>query len=414
MQKEFLTLDDFDLANKTLAVRIDLNSDLNEKGKAEINQRFYAHSETIKELIEKSAKIILIAHQSRRGEKDFIPLEQHAKILSELLNHEVKFVNEVVGEKAKEEILNLKPGEILLLDNVRFLEDEAVNKSMEDHANSSLVKFLSPLIDYYVLDAFSVAHRSHSSIVGFALVKPMIAGRVMEKEIEEIRKAMNPLGINAWIMGGAKVDDCISVLKHMFETKPESIEKVLTGGLLANLFLFAKGFEIGSGSLEVLEKKGYLELLDDARFLVENYEKEIVLPSDVAFEVEGKRKEENVENIPSNACILDIGNKTIDDYKSYIDEFRSIIVKGPLGKFEQKGFEIATKEILEKVADSDATTLIGGGDTSVAIEKLKIEKNKFSYVSVGGGALITFLSGKPMPGIEALKNSAQKFKYGKG
>ena len=301
-----------------------------------------------------------------------------------------------------------------MLDNVRFLEDEAVNKSMEDHANSSLVKFLSPLIDYYVLDAFSVAHRSHSSIVGFALVKPMIAGRVMEKEIEEIRKAMNPLGINAWIMGGAKVDDCISVLKHMFETKPESIEKVLTGGLLANLFLFAKGFEIGSGSLEVLEKKGYLELLDDARSLVENYEKEIVLPSDVAFEVEGKRKEENVENIPSNACILDIGSKTIDDYKSYIDEFRSIIVKGPLGKFEQKGFEIATKEILEKVADSDATTLIGGGDTSVAIEKLKIEKNKFSYVSVGGGALITFLSGKPMPGIEALKRSAQKFKYGKG
>ncbi len=411
--KEFFSLDDFDLNNKTVAVRIDLNSDLNEKGEVELNQRFFAHSQTIKELVEKNAKIILIAHQSRKGEKDFISLEQHAKLFSQVLKQEVKFVNEIISEKAKEEILKLKPGGILLLDNVRFLDDETEKKSPEEHANSSLVKFLSPLIDYYVLDAFSVAHRSHSSIVGFALVKPMIAGRVLEKELNEIKKVMNPLGINAWIIGGAKVDDCISVLKYMFEKNPESIEKVLTGGLLANLLLFSKGFEIGSGSLKILEKKGYLQLLEDARFLVENYEKEIVLPQDLAFEVNEERKEENVENLPSNACILDIGSKTIDTYKEYIKDFRSIIVKGPLGKFEKKGFELGTKEILERVADSDATTLIGGGDTSVALEKLKIEKNKFSYVSVGGGALITFLSGKKMPGIEALKLSAQKFKYGK-
>ena len=410
---DFFTLNDFDLNGKRIAVRIDLNSDLNEKGELEINERFYAHSKTIKELVEKNCKVILIAHQSRKGEKDFIPLEKHSQLLSKILGYDVKFVDEVIGEKAKEAILNLNQGEILLLDNVRFLEDEDVEKSVEEHSNSSLVKFLSPLIDFYVMDAFSVAHRSHSSIVGFSLVKPMIAGRVMEEEIEEVKKAMNPLGINAWIMGGAKVDDCISVLTYMFREKPESIEKVLTGGMLANLLLLAKGYEIGSGSLQLLEKKGYLKFLEDAKFLVENFEKEIVLPEDVAFEEDGKRKEENVENLPSNACILDIGSKTISEYKSYIEEFRSIIVKGPMGKFEQKGFEIGTKEILERVANSDAITLVGGGDTSVAIEKLGIEKQKFSYISVGGGALITFLSGKKMPGIEALKISFQKFKYGK-
>ena len=410
---EFFTLDDFELEGKRIGLRVDLNSDLNEKGELEMNERFYAHSQTVKELIQKNCKIVVIAHQSRKGEKDFISLEKHAKLFSKVLNVEVKFVNEVIGEKAKKEILSLKEGEVLLLDNVRFLDDEDREKSIEEHSKSSLVNFLSPLIDYYVLDAFSVAHRSHSSIVGFCLVKPTIAGRVMEREIREVKKVMSPLGINAWIMGGAKVDDCISVLKYMFEKKPESIERVLTGGMLANLFLLASGYEIGSQSLEILNKKGYLNLLEEARFLLEKYRKEIVLPKDVAFEKDGKREEENVENVPSDACILDIGSKSIEEYKSYIDGFRSIVVKGPLGKFEHKGFELGTKEILEKVADSDAISLIGGGDTSVAIEKLGIDKKKFSYVSVGGGALITFLSGKEMPGIEALKLSAQKFKYGK-
>jgi phosphoglycerate kinase len=194
----------------------------------------------------------------------------------------------------------------------------------------------------------------------------------------------------------------------MLEKKPESLEKILTGGMLANLFLLAKGYEIGSGSLLALEKKGYTSLLNDAKTLLENYEKEIVLPVDVAFDANG-RKEENIENIPADATILDVGSKTVAMYKEMIDQFRSIVVKGPLGKFEEGDFAFATKEILEKVADSTAVTLIGGGDTSVAIEKLGIDKKKFSYVSVGGGALISFLAGKKMPGLEALKESYKKF-----
>jgi len=301
--KDFFTLDDFNLSTKKVAVRIDLNSDL-AHGQLEVNERFYAHAVTVKDLMEKNARTILIAHQSRKGEPDFLPLKQHAEIFSKVLGEPIKFVDDLTGDKARGAIANIKPGEVLLLDNVRFLEDEDVEKSMQEHSASKLVKFLSPLIDYYVLDAFSVAHRSHASIVGFSAVKPMLAGRVMQKELDAIGKATAPLGINAWIMGGAKIDDCISVLKHMLEKKPESLEKILTGGMLANLLLLAKGYEIGSGSLLALEKKGYLSLLEDAKLLLEKYEKEIVLPVDVAFD-DGGRKEENIESIPADATILD-------------------------------------------------------------------------------------------------------------
>ncbi len=408
--KEFFTLDDFEFEGKTVAVRIDLNSKFDKKGNLKANERFYAYSKTIKELIDKNAKIIVLAHQSRKGEKDFVGLERHSTIFSSILKKKVKFVDELIGEKAKKEIQNLKEGEVLMLDNVRFLDDETLNKTIEEHSNSSLVKFLSQFVDYYVLDAFSVSHRSHASIVGFATVKPMIAGRVMEKEINEVKKVMKPLGINGWIIGGSKIDDCINVIEFLFKEKPESIERILTGGLLANLFLISKGYEIGSGSIEVLRSKGYLELVERAKKILDKYEKEIVLPEDVAFEKNGERKEENIDLIPRDATVLDIGSKTISKYKEIIDDFRTIVVKGPLGLFEKPGFELGTKEILEKVSDANAVTLIGGGDTGIAVEKFRIEKTKFSYISVGGGALITYLSGKKMPGIEALKISYNKFK----
>lgn len=406
--KRFFNLDDFDLNNKTVAVRIDLNSDVVD-GKVLPNERFERHAKTIKELIEKNAKVILIAHQSRKGEPDFISLEQHAKILSEYVGKEIKFVKDVVGEEAKKAIKDLKSGEVLLLDNVRFLEDEDKEKSIDEHQNSSLVNFLKNFIDYYVLDAFSVAHRSHSSIVGFAKVVPTIAGRVFEEEIENINKSLSPLGINAWLVGGAKIDDVIKVLDYMFKNKPESIELVLTGGLLANLFLLAMGYEIGKGSREVLEKKNLIKLLEKAKELYHKYYKEIEIPEDVAIEVDGKRVEKPIDQVPKDATILDIGSQTIENYKGLLKKCRSVIIKGPMGMFEKPGFEKGTKELLEYVSKLDITSLIGGGDTSVAINVLKIPKT-FTYISVGGGALITYLSGEKFPGSIALETSFSVFK----
>ena len=404
---EFFQADDFEVTDKLLAVRIDLNSKVDDT--VHINERFYAHADAVNHLVGKNARIILLAHQSRKGEPDFVSLKKHAEVFSKVLGHEVKFVDDVIGEKARGAINKLSSGEILMLDNVRFLPDEDVEKSIEEHANSSLVKFLSPLIDYYVLDAFSVAHRSHASIVGFSLVKPTIAGETMRKEIEAIDAVTDPSGSTGWIMGGAKIDDCISVLKNILTKTPDSIEKVLTGGMLANLFMHANGYSIGSGSLLLLKEKGHLKLLDDAKFLMKNFNDKIVLPVDVAFSERGRRVEQKIENIPLSATIFDIGSETVEMYKEMLNDFSSVVVKGPMGKFEDPIFAYGTRELLDKIASSNLLSLIGGGDTSVAIETFKIDKNKFSHISVGGGALISFLSGKPMPGIDALRKSYEKF-----
>ncbi|MEM5881897.1 MAG: phosphoglycerate kinase [Candidatus Aenigmatarchaeota archaeon] len=417
--KEYFTLDDFknNLEDKYVAVRIDLNSDIVD-GKLIPNERFERHSKTIKELAENKAKIILLAHQSRKGEPDFISLEQHAKILSEYVGIEIKFVNDIIGERAENEIKKLKPGEVLLLDNVRFLEDEDVEKSFEEHAKSSLVEFLSKFIDYYVLDAFSVAHRAHASVVGFAYGGgkgiPLIAGRVLEDEIRNLENFLSSKEI-VFLVGGAKVDDVISVLKYIFEKSSERVKYVICGGVVANLFLKVSRYEIGSGSEEILRKivknneEKLKELESAAKWIYEKYKEKIILPKDFLVKINGDKIECKIGEVPKNATILDIGFETIKYYKDIIGELSNvnIFIKGPMGKFEEKGFENGTKEMLSYIAEltkaGKIKSLVGGGDTSVAMEKLGIDKNDFTYVSTGGGALITYLSGKPMLGLEALK-----------
>ncbi|MEM7818448.1 MAG: phosphoglycerate kinase, partial [Candidatus Aenigmatarchaeota archaeon] len=417
--KEYFTLDDFknNLEDKYVAVRIDLNSDLVD-GKLIPNERFERHSKTIKELVKEKAKTVLLAHQSRKGEPDFISLEQHAKILSDYLGIEVGFVNDIIGKNAKSEIEKLKPGEVLLLDNVRFLEDEDVEKSFEEHAKSSLVGFLSKFIDYYVLDAFSVAHRAHASVVGFAYGGgkdiPLIAGRVLEDEIRNLENFLSSKEI-VFLVGGAKVDDVISVLKYIFEKSSERVKYVICGGVVANLFLKISGYEIGSGSEEILRKivknneEKLKELESAVKWIYEKYKEKIILPKDFLVKIDGDKIKFKIGEVPKNATILDIGFETIEYYKNMIKELYNvwILIKGPMGRFEEKGFENGTKEILSYIAEltkaGKIKSLVGGGDTSVAMEKLGIDKNDFTYVSTGGGALITYLSGKLMPGLEALK-----------
>ncbi|MEM5836364.1 MAG: phosphoglycerate kinase [Candidatus Aenigmatarchaeota archaeon] len=409
--KEYFTLEDFELEGKTVILRADLNAPYNkEEKRIEDCERIREHAKTIQFLLEKKARVVVLAHQGRKGDEDFTSLEQHAKFLSKHLVKEVKFVGDVIGERALNEIKNLKEGEVLLLDNVRILDEETQEKSIEEHAKSKLVQTLAPLADFFVQDAFSASHRSHASIVGFAPVLPTLAGKVMEKELSSIEKAMQSLGINVFIFGGAKPDDCLNIMEYFLENKPECIEKVLTCGTVGEIFLMAKGYKLGQPTLKFFEQKGFLSLISQARKLLEKYEMEIEVPIDVAVEENGERKEINVKELPFDSLILDIGCETIRNYVEIIRNARTIVMKGPAGVYEKKGFEIGTKEILEAVADSKAFSLIGGGDTGLAIEKLGIEKEKFSYISLGGGALITYLSGKPMPGIEALKLSYQKFK----
>ncbi|MCX6815883.1 MAG: phosphoglycerate kinase [Candidatus Aenigmarchaeota archaeon] len=383
---------------KTVLVRVDLNSTYDRK--ILDNERFAGAETTIKELIRKNAKVVLLAHQGRAGEKDFLPLNQHAKILSRYIGKKVIFVPDVIGAKAKKAIKNLRPGDVLLLNNVRFVKDEEDEKKALA-SKSSIVKALAPLADIFVNDAFSVSHRAQASVVGFARL-PCCFGRLMQEEIESVKKVFGLPGPHVFILGGAKSDDCIGILEHILKTNPQSIAHALTCGVTANIFMKAKGMKIGKKSEELIKKKKLEDQIGYARNILKKYSSKIILPEDVAIESKKKRIEVPIKKIPADAQILDIGNVTIKKYKKIITAAKTIVVKGPAGLYEDKRFSKGTKELFDCVAKSRAFSIIGGGDTTQALNKLKISRKKFSHVSLGGGALITYLSGKSMPGIDVI------------
>lgn len=395
------TLDNVELENKTVLIRLDLNSPYDEKTKKILdNERMDGAKKTLLELSQKKAKTVIMAHQARKGEPDFTHLDQHAFLLSKKLRKPVKYVDDVCGDKAKKAIKALKPGEILLLDNVRMIDDEEDEKKALSR-QSTIVKALYPLADVFVNDAFSVSHRAHASVVGFTMLESCF-GRLMESEIEAAEKAMDAKGINTYILGGAKSDDCINIMDHIIKVNPDDMEYGLTCGVTANLFMKAAGIRIGKGSEAFIEKKDLSRFVDKCKEMLDEYPDRILLPEDVAIEQNNKRVEVPASRIPEDASVLDIGPKTVEKYKKILNKSKTIIVKGPAGLYENKLFSSGTKEILNAVSKTKAFTIVGGGDTNMALDALKIPRAKFSHVSLGGGALITFLSGKPMPGIEAI------------
>ncbi|MEM4246327.1 MAG: phosphoglycerate kinase [Candidatus Bathyarchaeia archaeon] len=397
----FKTLDDVDVAGKLVLVRVDINVPYDEAtGKIQDSERLRAHAKTLKELAEKGAKVVVLAHQGRKGDTDFIHLDQHASLLTEHIGRPVAFIEDVIGPAALAAVRRVKPGEILLLDNVRFLDDETVEKAPAEHAKSRIVAALSPLADLYVNDAFSAAHRAHASVVGFAATLPSVAGRVMERELTSCQKALHPERPEVLILGGAKPDDCMKIMEHML--RKGSVDKVLTCGILGQLLLAANGHPLGPPNEGLLEKKGHMSLVPQLRKIYLESRERIEIPLDVAEE-NGGRVERRVPDLPCRGLIMDIGEETIQRYRPIIRSAKTVIVKGPAGVYEKAGFEKGTKSLLEEVERAEAYTLIGGGDTSVAVEKLGFRPDRFSYVSVAGGALITYLSGKPMPGVEALE-----------
>ncbi len=376
---EFLTLDKVNVKDKTILIRVDINVPYDEKtGKIRDSDRLKAHAKTIKELSNKGAKVVILAHQGRKGDTDFINLEQHTALLKTHTGKEIKFVHDVIGAKAKEAIKSLTSGNILLLDNVRFLDDETENKKPEEHKDSSIVKTLTPLADIFVNDAFSAAHRSHASVVGFTATLPSYAGKVMAEEIEKLQSVLTTMKISkhdTFVIGGAKPKDPLDVVDHMLNEG--TLEKVLVGGVVGELFLMAKGRDLGLTE-KVLKNKGYTDFLPQAKELLEKFGDKIEIPIDVAIEVGGKRVEISVEDLPTDHLILDIGNKTIEKYCEMIKNSVTIGFKGPLGKYEAEGFDVATKKLLEAIADSKAISLIGGGHTLGALDKFKIDREKFT------------------------------------
>ena len=404
----FLTMDDFDFKNKTVLVRVDFNSNIDPKTKKILEApRIRAHGETtIKELVQKGAKVVILAHQGRPGDPDFASLKQHAALLSKVLGRPVKYVDDLFSEKAQKAIKQLKSGEVLVLENVRAYPDELKKGTPEEQAKSEFVQKLAPLVDVFVNDAFSAAHRSQISIVGFTEVLPSVAGRIMEKELKALTKAVeNPKKPCLYILGGAKADDALKISQYVL--KNNIADRVLTGGVVGNLFLAAKGFDLGKINIKFLQKKELMGFIPGIKALIREYPERVEMPVDVALEVDKKRKEISMKQLPTEYQIFDIGVNTIEEYSEIIKNAKSIVFSGPVGVFENKQFQKGTKEIFKAIASSEAYSLIGGGDTVSAAEKFHLAQ-KMSYVSTAGGALIEFLMGEKLPGVVALEKAATR------
>ena len=287
---KFLTLDNVKVKDKVVLVRVDFNSPVDPETKKVLEDvRIRAHGETtIKELADKGARGVILAHQGRKGDPDFIPLKQHAEILGSILHKTVKYVDDLYGEKAKTAIKSLKSGEILVLENVRTFANETKEGTPEEHANTELVKNLAPLASLFVNDAFAAAHRAHVSMVGFTAVLPSVAGRIMERELKSLTRVLeNPEKPCLFILGGAKADDSLEIGKYVLGNNIAT--SVLTGGVVSQVFMAAKGIDLGKINMDFLQKKELMGLTDGIRQLINKYPERIKIPTDVAVEANSKR-----------------------------------------------------------------------------------------------------------------------------
>jgi phosphoglycerate kinase len=397
----FKTLDDIG-SGKRVLVRLDLNSPV-EDGIVKDNRRFARHARTVRELLEAGHRVVVMAHQGRPGRDSFIPLDQHADLLAEYVEHPIAFVDDVCGDPAVDAIRSLDAGEILMLENVRMCDDELPEKPPEAHADSEFVRTLADEFDCYVDDAYSVAHRSHASIVGFPLVLPAYAGRVMAAEYEANSSIANRAfdGPVTMVLGGAKATDVIDVMSAL----DDEIDHYLLGGIVGELFLRAAGYDVGFdvGDGELYDHQ-WANNEDRIRELLAERGDRINLPVDLAYEgAAGERAERPVDGVSKTQPLLDVGSDTVERYAALVEDSAAVFVKGALGVFEDERFAHGTVGLLETIATTDCFSVIGGGDTSRAIELYGLDEDYFSHVSIAGGAYVRALTGQSLPGVEVLE-----------
>ena len=407
--RDFLTIDDFDIDGKTILVRVDLNSPMDPDGNILDDMRIRSHIATLKDL--ETAKVVLLAHQSRPGKQDFTVMKPHAHLMSKHLGREVRYVDDIFGTFAKTQIASMEDGDVLMLENVRFYSEETLSRSAAEHAETYLVKKLAPFVDIFLNDAFAVAHRSHLSVVGFTEVLPTGAGRVMEKEIISLDR-----GIKGgerpciFVLGGAKVDDSLKVAKNVLSSG--AADRVLLTGVVANVALAASGVNIGKINLEFIRSQGYEPQIDLAKELLLIFEDRIGLPKDVALNDGRKRVEVHVSELgPDSLPINDLGLETIVEFSNEIENAKTVVLNGPAGVSEIENFSLGTHEIIKAAVKSDFS-IIGGGHISAEVAHLGLE-HRFSHISTGGGACIDYLAGEKLPGVEALKAAALKYQEAK-
>jgi phosphoglycerate kinase len=325
----------------------------------------------------------------------------------------VKFIPDVCGPAAQEAIRALNNGELLLLDNVRFLAEEQtlfelkLQLTHEEQAETLLVRKLAPLADLYVCDAFAAAHRDQPSLCGFEQVLPSAMGRLFEKEYCVVSGLMEqPERPCTFVLGGAKISDAFLMLRTVLENG--AADHILTGGLVGNILLAARGEEIGAGSLAFIEKSGYTGFIESAKGLLAQYSDKIVLPLDAAWVENGVRCEALIGSIPTSAALTDIGSRTAEQYQQIIRSSQTVFVNGPMGVFEQAETELGTRGVWDALGDTGAYTVVGGGDSITATTKYG-KTEQINYICTGGGALIRLLTGEELPVVRALRYAAAKW-----
>ena len=406
VQKEYLTIDDLDVNEKTVIVRVDVNSPL-DKQTLEISSaaRIRAIEPTIRRLLDRKAKLVIIAHQGKKGEWDYCSLEKHVAVLNHELKLNVKFVPDLFGDKAKAAVKALQPGEAVMLENVRGWDGETAKKTPEEHAKSELVTNLAPLAQLFVNDAFAAAHRAQASLVGFPLVLPGAAGVLMDAELSAMsrifRSPQRPFTV---ILGGAKFSDATALISHLLDNK--IADRVILTGLVPMAFLKAQGRNLGKPTEELLAKEP--DSVKQAAEILRKYPAGVILPDGFAADDGGKRREVLVEKLPVDLLLVDIDAASQAKFAKIIAGSKSIFVSGPAGLFEKAPFDQGTAAVLSAIVTSGAFKVAGGGHTGSAIDKLGL-RSRFDYISTGGGALEEFILGKKLPGIEALKLSKAKF-----
>jgi len=407
------TLDDFNLKGKTILARFDMNSPLDPKTREPIDiTRIKESLPTLKELTEKGAKTVILIHQGSDIEyHNYASTKPHSRIISQLLGKPVEYIDDVCGPAAQDKIKALKNGQILMLENVRFMAEEMtlfetkLNLTPEEQAKTIVVRKLAPLADLYICDAFAAAHRSQPTLVGMEEVLPSAMGRLLEKEITALNQLLkNPEKPCIFILGGAKIQDAFLMIDSIL--KNNIADLVLATGLVAQVMLLAKGISLGKPSEDLIKKKNLESYIDQSKAILKTFAKQIKLPTDFAYSLSGERKEVKVSELPIDVVLMDLGQNTISEYEAIIKEAKTVFFNGPAGVFEKTETELGTKSILSAIAGSNAFSVIGGGDSIAAVNKYNLANN-ISYISTGGGALVRFLSGEELPVVKALKKSAR-------
>ena len=397
-----LTLDDLETKGKTVFLRVDMNCPIDPKTMEIIEtSRIRESTESLKDL--EGAKVVIASHQGRVGNKDYTGMEKHAKVIEKILDHPIKYVEDVIGSDAQREIKKMKDGEILLLDNLRLCAEENYEFTPAEASKTIMVSRLSKLFDLCVLDSFPSSHRSHPSIVGFSHVLPACAGRLVEREVCKLDEIMTVAkSPHVIVLGGSKVMDRLEAIKTLIQSG--RADQVLLTGVIANVFMRAQG-----RIKFPLDIKREEEVITKAHSLIGEYPDVFSTPVDIAIERNGKRVEMDVREIGKDDKILDLGSKTVEHYMKSIQGAGTVFISGPAGFFENDNFKFGTESLLRGVADSFATTIVSGGHLTAALKRYGLTE-KIHHISTAGGALVLYLTGVKLPMIQSLEEAAQRYR----